>query len=1066
MINDDWIKGICTLLICLVSCIAVSQPMRLKGCPANLPDLPTLFVTTTDRLYPTKSVATGETEAGSIRYITGNEYKTASAVITFRGDTLVKTGEYSDTTGCRIKIRGNTSALDNFPSYKIKFTQKTDPFDFGYEKKAWILLKSKPSWGSRLYLLDEIVGYRVAMLCDMKWQPQNRIVNLVVNGDFRGFHILCDPVERDGKRVDISKQGFIIENDPYWLAEPVWFRTDYRSAQTIMDCRYTFKYPDADDITPDSVADVQTYMNNIESIILDQKPEVFEYIDKHTFAASLLALDILGMKDIPGSNIFYYRKKADTKLKRGPLWDFDSVCALSEEWTNCHMLDYTYDRYLLKHEEFVDEYISIWNSIRDSLLINIEQEMENVRKNYGPAIKESATFDYKYCGFFLQDIDKEIESKREWFRNRIKWIDDNIASLRNNIVTEKGYYDYTWKLKDNPDSLLNMPAGHYTMLAQVYAEEGATAHMRLGNDSIIVRSPKNGAYYYMDAEHCMNEMLCGKGYPGNTETIHESFALGHYWNVISFDLPSDTTLHYSFSIEHDGQNYYRFIYDNVKLFYGEMPGTVVPVNASAGTDVPLCLPCDLKSGIYGQVFLPLGYKNGYMMMHPVDSVCANQPFVLRLATDLKEINIPYDKTIPDGGDIIPLKWGTGDIRRDSGFSWYMTDDEGNTIKAGNMRFAEPDYLNMDFDVNIENQTARRYLATTFYTFGAETVIDDFKCGAPVRRDWPNSVYLPLPAGYNANDVKVRCSNSKSGLSAQVYHAFDGYYVLNTRPGEEYRFTISTDDTDIASGTFNTVGTTRMIWGAWLLNARDMGGWHTHDGKRIKYGKLFRGAEVLKKDMYYELEKQCLMNIGVKAELDLRRDEDGATGLSELGFSADDMTYFYANTYDFTPADLLEPETWERQREQFRFILHNLNNERPVYFHCAWGADRTGMMAMLLEGLLGVTYDEMCKDYELTGLSGSGVRRKSMLDEWLKALGVQHEEDVATCVENYFTQKIGVTADEISQFRMHMIDDEGHTTDISHATDVRHRMDFYNLMGMPVTPTYRGIVIYKGRKIVR
>ena len=40
----------------------------------------------------------------------------------------------------------------------------------------------------------------------------------------------------------------------------------------------------------------------------------------------------------------------------------------------------------------------------------------------------------------------------------------------------------------------------------------------------------------------------------------------------------------------------------------------------------------------------------------------------------------------------------------------------------------------------------------------------------------------------------------------------------------------------------------------------------------------------------------------------------------------------------------------------------------MYFHCSAGRDRTGTLAVLLEGALGVSESDMAKDYELTYFS--------------------------------------------------------------------------------------------------
>ena len=50
-------------------------------------------------------------------------------------------------------------------------------------------------------------------------------------------------------------------------------------------------------------------------------------------------------------------------------------------------------------------------------------------------------------------------------------------------------------------------------------------------------------------------------------------------------------------------------------------------------------------------------------------------------------------------------------------------------------------------------------------------------------------------------------------------------------------------------------------------------------------------------------------------------------------------------------------------------ITSVNNPKNIYFHCRVGADRTGTIAYLLEGLLGVPDEKRYEEYELTYLSG-------------------------------------------------------------------------------------------------
>ena len=67
------------------------------------------------------------------------------------------------------------------------------------------------------------------------------------------------------------------------------------------------------------------------------------------------------------------------------------------------------------------------------------------------------------------------------------------------------------------------------------------------------------------------------------------------------------------------------------------------------------------------------------------------------------------------------------------------------------------------------------------------------------------------------------------------------------------------------------------------------------------------------------------------------------------------------------------------RRSLKGIFEVLADERnyPVYIHCNAGADRTGTVAFLINGLLGVSEADLIRDYELTSFSSvSGLRYRS------------------------------------------------------------------------------------------
>ena len=167
--------------------------------------------------------------------------------------------------------------------------------------------------------------------------------------------------------------------------------------------------------------------------------------------------------------------------------------------------------------------------------------------------------------------------------------------------------------------------------------------------------------------------------------------------------------------------------------------------------------------------------------------------------------------------------------------------------------------------------------------------------------------------------------------------------------------------------------------AW--NVRDLGGW-TCDGGTVKYGLLIRGGRISAAD-----RAALVGQLGVQHEIDLRGREgrdpsDGEVATkSPLGSDVRFTIADKAASYALTPV-----ATWQLY---LRCVIDAVTHREPVYFHCTAGADRTGTLACVLEGLLGMSQSDIDKDYELTTFySGSGtdaLARRRNESEWKRLI---------------------------------------------------------------------------------
>ena len=153
------------------------------------------------------------------------------------------------------------------------------------------------------------------------------------------------------------------------------------------------------------------------------------------------------------------------------------------------------------------------------------------------------------------------------------------------------------------------------------------------------------------------------------------------------------------------------------------------------------------------------------------------------------------------------------------------------------------------------------------------------------------------------------------------------------------------------------------------NFRDLGGWRTQDGRRVRQGMVFRSAGLNDNSVTGEAQgrnrltvedvKYMTGTLGIRSDLDLRSIKETAD-LAESPLGASVKFVRRSSTcYD----GIFRDEGKARMAENFRHFCDRRNY--PVIVHCIGGADRTGSLAYVLNGVLGVSRHDIEVDWEST-----------------------------------------------------------------------------------------------------
>lgn len=414
------------LLTVLLCCSIVSVKAQIDDIA-----LPVLHIYTINGEMPTRTIINAP-EGCLGTSITNNNYVSGRMVMTLNGETLYDTGEYEkNVSGMRIKIRGNSTGayLVQHP-YKIKLSKKYDLLrrdDTSFQHKEWLLL-SMYVWNPKMTNQESnilyILGSIVSKIVDMEWTPEFDIVNVEINGEYQGMYYLMESVSRGDARVILSKTGFMIEHDPFWWNEDIYFKTD---SQTNNYFRFTYKYPDSDDVTEDIQNTIQNYINDVENTIY-KNGNITQCIDMVSFAKWILIHDILGTDDTVGCNRFLCRKDNTSLLQMGPVWDYDSSFR-SNYLSTLHTSDLFYYHYLFNYPEFTQIYLNLWNNIKTTLLNNMKDEFEKYWSKYSNTFDESMNIHQKkYHSEGKNNFKSQIDEIINKMTNRINLLDNYIET--------------------------------------------------------------------------------------------------------------------------------------------------------------------------------------------------------------------------------------------------------------------------------------------------------------------------------------------------------------------------------------------------------------------------------------------------------------------------------------------------------------------------------------------------------------------------------------------------------------------------------------------------------------
>jgi protein-tyrosine phosphatase len=275
-------------------------------------------------------------------------------------------------------------------------------------------------------------------------------------------------------------------------------------------------------------------------------------------------------------------------------------------------------------------------------------------------------------------------------------------------------------------------------------------------------------------------------------------------------------------------------------------------------------------------------------------------------------------------------------------------------------------------------------------------------------------------------------------------------ALDGLPGRIYVHLFSTDGSHV-------VVAERLVPMEGTRNFRDLGGYRGLDGRRVRWGRVYRSDGLA---TLTDLDLGLLRDLGVKVVCDFRSDREHTDAPSKVaghgsiellglpisdGSDAGKALFEQIADRELTRIGVDEMAayyvlTLDANARRFGEVLDRIADpsQHAVVFHCTAGKDRTGMLAALLLSVLGVDDATILHDYELT--NGYRAERRAELLAALEQRGIEladflpfftavpstlaasldHLRATYGSVDGYLVDRAGLTPATIDALRSHLL----------------------------------------------
>lgn len=289
-----------------------------------------------------------------------------------------------------------------------------------------------------------------------EWAPDNRYVEVFLNGKYQGVYLAIEPVTNGESRLRLGEFGlltgetsYVVKRDRIETEEnplEVYGKTAGKTNNDLF-----IDYPSGSDLTETQREWITEDISRFEKVLYgdgfdDPETGYMQYIDVENFVDYVIFNEVF-MNNDAGNLSTYIYKELSGKLQIA-VWDYnnclDNYQWFAQDFTEFFTANRAWLSRMLQDRKFVERVVARYRQLRQEVLStdHIIEQIDGYQEELGPAIDRNyAVWGYVFdtnmlvgAGRDIPSYEDAITQLKEAYEMRTVYLDEHIEDLYDNCV--------------------------------------------------------------------------------------------------------------------------------------------------------------------------------------------------------------------------------------------------------------------------------------------------------------------------------------------------------------------------------------------------------------------------------------------------------------------------------------------------------------------------------------------------------------------------------------------------------------------------------------------------------